>query len=239
MHSVEYDTPECFAGQTVVCIGGHASGSDLAREISQYALHVYLSDSSAEGVETRGNVAWVPRTAAVDDKGCVAFGKNCGVRTKADTIIFCTGYDYQYPFINSRSNLNLSVVSSERRVTPLYKQLWHADFPNLSFIGVPHAVVPFPVFELQVEAFVQQIKMQGDKIPTKAEREEQAQRDAVGGGANKTGRVEDTHYLGSAQWDYCRDLAAMAHLYDSAMEHYISSNRVSFRFWCALYCIEF
>lgn len=225
MHSVEYDSPECFAGETVLCIGGQASGSDLAREISQYALHVYLSVSSAKGVETRGNVTCVPRTVAVDDDGCVAFGNNCGLRTKADTIIFCTGYEYQFPFINSRSNLKLSVVSGERRVTPLYKQLWHADFPNLSFIGVPHSVVPFPLFELQVEAFVQQIIMDGDKIPAKAEREEHALRDAVGGGANKTGRVEDTHYLGSAQWDYCRDLAAMAHLYDNAMERYISTNR--------------
>lgn len=235
MHSVEYDSPECFAGETVLCIGGQASGSDLAREISQYALHVYLSVSSAKGVETRGNVTCVPRTVAVDDDGCVAFGNNCGLRTKADTIIFCTGYEYQFPFINSRSNVKLSVVSGERRVTPLYKQLWHADFPNLSFIGVPHSVVPFPLFELQVEAFVQQIIMDGDKIPAKAEREEHALRDAVGVGANKTGRVEDTHYLGSAQWDYCRDLAAMAHLYDNAMEHYISTNRVSFSFWFALY----
>lgn len=230
MHSVEYDSPECFVGETVLCVGSQASGSDLAREISRHALHVYLSDSNAKVVETRGNVTCVPRTTAVDPDGCVVFASDCGVRAKVDTIIFCTGYDYHFPFINTRSNLELSVVPGERRVTPLYKQLWHADQPNLCFVGLPHSVVPFPLFELQVEAFVQQMLLGGDMIPSKAEREEKAQRDAVSGGANKTGRVENTHYLGSASWDYCRDLAVMAHSYDEDMEHYIATNRVRSRF---------
>ena len=37
-------------------------------------------------------------------------------------------------------------------VKPLYEQLWHAQYPSLTFIGLQHSVVPFPFFELQAEA---------------------------------------------------------------------------------------
>lgn len=229
IHSIEYDNPECFAGETVLCIGGRASGADVAREISQHASHVYLSDSTADTAETQGSVTCVPRAVSVDADGCCSFANDCSVRPKVDTIIFCTGYDYQFPFINDESNLELSVTPGERRIMPLYKQLWHADLPNLSFIGLPHSVLPFPLFELQVEAFVQQILLGGNELPGRTERREKAQVDAVTGGSSKNGRVKDTHHLGSAQWDYCRELAQIAHVYDDDMEQYIATNRVSFQ----------
>jgi len=39
-HSMEYDDPSVFEGQTVLCVGGRASGADLAREISLHAKKV-------------------------------------------------------------------------------------------------------------------------------------------------------------------------------------------------------
>lgn len=48
VHSVEFDDPNDFAGLTVLCIGGRASGGDITREISQVAKRVYLSDSSCD-----------------------------------------------------------------------------------------------------------------------------------------------------------------------------------------------
>ena len=63
-----------------------------------------------------------------------------------DTVILCTGYDYFFPFLSDRL-----VQTSERRVHPLFLQLFHADHPSLSFIGIPHSVVPFPLFEYQAK----------------------------------------------------------------------------------------
>lgn len=235
MHSIEYDSPECFAGETVLCIGGRASGSDLAKEISHYASHVYLSDSKVHVAETQGNVTFVPRSIAIGADGCIAFSDGCRIRPKVDTIIFCTGYDYHFPFINDKSNLELSAIPGERRVMPLYKQLWHTDHPNLSFIGLPHSVVPFPLFELQAEAIVQQMLSCGKDLPLKLERRKQGKNDAEAGGAELKGAVKDTHYLGPAQWDYCRQLAIIAHEYDDDVENFISTNRVSFNFAFILY----
>jgi hypothetical protein len=221
LHSVEYDDPTEFEGQTVLCIGARASGSDLAREISQHAQHVYLSDSTAEKQATLGKLTLVPRTMAMKDDNRVEFGNNCPVSPQVDTVIFCSGYDYSFPFINEKSNLPL--VTGQRRVMPLYKQLWHAKRPSVSFLGLPHSVVPFPMFELQAEAVLS--KLLSHELPPRSVRLKEAEEDAVRGGPNETGRVEDTHYLGAAQWDYERDLAKMAGIYDEKMENYIATNK--------------
>jgi hypothetical protein len=232
MHSIIYDSPKDFQDQTVLCIGGRASGSDLAREISEYAKHVYLSDSTCRAEETQGSVTCVPRAIAIDEDGYAIFDLDCPTKAKVDTIIFCTGYDYQFPFINDESNLDLSVVPGERRVTPLFKQLWHAEVPNLTFIGLPHSVVPFPLFELQMEAIVSQLLLSQEDSTSgvlldQKQRHEQAEEDAVAGGSKKTGQIKETHYLGAAQWDHLRELARMAGIYDDQMEAYIATNKVS------------
>jgi hypothetical protein len=230
MHSVEYDDPSEFDGKTVLCVGGRASGSDLAREISFHASFVYLSDTTCPPLEnnneepkTLGRVSWVPQTMEVLPDGTVQF-KGCSVRPKVDTIIFCCGYDYAFPFINEESNVDVDAVRGERRVMPLYEQLWHARYPNLAFIGLPHSVVPFPLFELQAEAVWAQWEHPG--LPNRKERLEQAETDAKLGGAKEVGRIQDTHHLGGAQWDYCRKLAKLAGIYDDSLESYIATNKV-------------
>lgn len=229
LHAIEYDTPEPFRGKTVLCIGGRASGSDLTREISSVAEHVYLSDPSTTVAETQGNVTCVPRTVAIDENdGSILFAGGLTPDHAIDVVIFCTGYEYEFPFLNDQSNVELS--TSQRRVTPLYQQLWHAQVPTLSFIGIPHSVVPFPLFKLQMEAVVKQF-LQGDAtaaglLPSLAERLAQAHVDATVGGSKQTGRIQDTHFLGDAQWDYCRDLAKMANNYDQDMENFIATSKV-------------
>lgn len=129
MHSISYDDPKDFAGQTVLCIGGRASGSDLARELSFHAKEVYLSDTTCSEAttvvddENDNQVTWVPKTLSMREDGSIQFDKNCPLHPVPDTIIFCSGYDYSFPFINDESNIELRVAPGERRVAPLYKQL--------------------------------------------------------------------------------------------------------------------
>jgi len=223
IHSIEYDEPSVFQNQTVVCIGGRASGSDLAREISQFATKVYLSDTTMESIQVVGNVTWVPRTVFVNPGGTLQFDHDCQLKPTVDVIIFCTGYDYHLPFVNGQSNIDLENVPGERRISPLFEQLWHARYPNLSFHGLPHSIIPFPLFELQAEAVTGQF-LGRFQLPPCDQRLQEAARDAIQGGSKNTGRVQDTHYLGSAQWEYCRTLAKYAGLLDEGMEHYIATN---------------
>lgn len=231
MHSVEYDDPAIFAGKTVLCVGGRASGSDLAREISHQASKVYLSDSACKPLEDgkprkEGNVHWVPRTMSVDKDGSIHFEGCNEAPADVDVIIFCSGYDYQFPFINDKSKLDVSCVPGERRVAPLYEQLWHARYPNLSFVGLQHSVVPFPFFEFQMQAVVANLVGEAAvPLPNMEDRLKAAQADADSGGPNDPGRVEDTHFLGSYQWDACRNYAKIAGMYDEATENFIATNK--------------
>jgi thioredoxin reductase len=234
IHSITYDDPSIFKGKKVLCIGGRASGSDLAREISQYAKHVYLSDTTCPTLVdgkpiTEENISWVPRTTEVLLNSRVSFGSTCDETPEVDIIVFCSGYDYQFPFINELSNLDLSVIPGERRVKPLYEQLWHARYPSLTFIGLQHSVVPFPFFELQAEAVVSQLV--GDSsskswtLPSLDVRMDCAEKDANCGGPKPPGRVQDTHFLGSYQWDECLKYARFAGLCDESLKKYIMTNK--------------
>jgi len=227
LHSIAYDKPDRFANQKVLCVGGRASGADIAREISHVAQHVYLSDTTCTTVETQDNVTWVPATKTILNDGRVAFDD---VATKTapvavDTIIFCSGYDYDFPFINEESNLELDTTG--RRVRPLFEQLWHAVFPNVAFVGLPHSVVPFPLFEFQCEA-VEKSWSAHTVLPGLKERTEAAERAALSGGEGKpNGRVpQDTHFLGPKQWDYCRKMARYAGVYDNKVEDFIATQEV-------------
>jgi thioredoxin reductase len=225
LHSIEYDEPHEFANQTVLCVGGRASGSDLAREIALHAKHVYLSDPKAPLTPmTQYNVTWLPKTTQVLPDGSICF-HGCTDSVRIDTIIFCTGYEYQFPFINADSNLELTLGG--RRVAPLLEQLWHALAPNVAFLGLPHSVVPFPLFELQAEALSNQW-LRKWTLPKDEELVQQAWLAANSGGEGKeNGRIpEDTHYLGDAQWNYCRRMAEYADVYDDGMEDYLMTNKV-------------
>ena len=207
LHSMEYDDPKEFENEVVLCIGGRASGADLAREISQYATKVYLSDTSCK-TQTRlsdeSNVIWVPKTVCAKKNGNnhnnvieLQDGSNINDVT---VIIYCTGYDYQFPFVNQQSNLHdFQAIPGERRVMPLYQQLWHPKYPHsLSFVGLQHSVVPFPFFEFQAQAIVSELlkklNNQPSNLPSLEDRLKQSQEDANSGGPKST-RVQVRTYL--------------------------------------------
>ena len=64
-------------------------------------------------------------------------------------------------------------------------------------------------------------------LPSHEGRRKSTQEDAASGGSKEGGRIQDTHFLGNAQWDACRLMAKLAGLYDDQMENYIATNKVS------------
>ena len=143
-------------------------------------------------------------------------------------VYICQRYDYSFPFLNE-SNTKINAKSGERCVTSLYKQLWYTTYPNLSFVGLQHSVIPFPLFEFQAEAIVSHM-LGKTVLPEWEEREEWAKNDIGRGGFKKSGKVQDVHYLGGFQWDYFRELSVISTLYDDDIEDYISTSKVSLLF---------
>lgn len=68
------------------------------------------------------------------------------IEKDVDSIIFCTGYMYSFPF---SSHLSPPLVTNGNRTRNLYQQIFYHPSPTLSFIGLPQRIVPLPVSECQ------------------------------------------------------------------------------------------
>lgn len=152
-HAKTYRRPEDFAGKKVLVVGNAASGLDIASQISRHsASPLLLSVHEPTPAENLAHVRAeeVPAVAEflVAERG-VRFTDG-RVETGLDAVVYCTGYLFTFPFLES---LTPGLVSDGRRVYGLYKHLFHIDHPTLVFPGLPIRVVPFPVSEAQAAVY--------------------------------------------------------------------------------------
>ena len=111
-----------------------------------------------------------PEIRCIRPDGCIEM-VNGEVLANVDCILLCTGYCYHFPFFHladthdfvedsqEESNVkefdevDVSLFShlrvSNRSVRHLFQHFLFNENPTLSFIGLPHTVVPFPLFYLQ------------------------------------------------------------------------------------------
>ncbi|XP_063305745.1 uncharacterized protein LOC134603577 isoform X1 [Pelobates fuscus] len=101
LHSHFYRYPEMFASRSVVLLGCGPSGVDIALELAPYAQNVTLCHRGAA-------LQWTPPkgvTLAPPVVGALPHNLICedGTQLEADTLIFCTGYKYYYPFLEPQN----------------------------------------------------------------------------------------------------------------------------------------
>lgn len=116
------------------------------------------------------NDLWVDDERLVGKRSCAQATAPTPTRTGAqefadgsvlggvDLVLVCTGYEYHIPFLFGGTTGPLQhpvglakdkgfgtrlLRVEDRAVFPLYQHLFHARFPSLSFMGLPHSVVPF------------------------------------------------------------------------------------------------
>ncbi|KAG2550621.1 hypothetical protein PVAP13_9KG325700 [Panicum virgatum] len=138
MHSHNYRVPEPFRDQSVVVVGLGASGIDIAREISHVAKEVHIAARYSEDrlgkIELYQNVWMHAEIDCIQDDGRVRFAEGSAVA--ADTILYCTGYRYHFPFLDLDG-----LAVDDNRVGPLYGHVFPPKYaPSLSFVGVPSKV---------------------------------------------------------------------------------------------------
>lgn len=136
LHSRDYRHVESFANQRVAVLGMHYSGEDIAIQVSTQAKRVYachrrktMSPSFPDDIIQKPSIVRMTETTAVFTDGTEA---------EVDSVIFCTGYKYSFPFLQE------GLISTENeRVTPLYKHMVHIDYPNLIFVGSRSSGITF------------------------------------------------------------------------------------------------
>ena len=155
-HSKLYRTPENFNGRKVVVVGNSASGTDIAKHISEVAEHpVIISQRSesflavpeggSEGTQLKPMAPLVEFINPSTMNRAVRFADG-HIEEDVDYIVFCTGYLYSFPFLKS---LLPNLVTDGFRVHNVYQHMFYIDHPSLAFPGLPMRILPFPLSEAQ------------------------------------------------------------------------------------------
>ncbi|KAK7309041.1 hypothetical protein RJT34_05463 [Clitoria ternatea] len=200
MHSHNYRTPEPFQDQVVVLIGNSNSGADISREVETVAKEVHIAARSIEedklGKVPGHEKIWLHSMIdSVHEDGTVVFQDGNAVH--ADIIMHCTGYKYDFPFLETKGE----VTVDDNRVGPLYKHVFPpALAPWLSFVGLPWKVLPFPMFELQSK-WIARILSSRVALPSKEDMAKNIE--AFYSSLEASGTPKRyTHNMGILQWDY-------------------------------------
>lgn len=148
MHSHDYRHPAPFADQRVLTIGAGPSGVDITKDLASTAKHVSWSHHLPAQVRNAylDNVDQKPDVAQIIDDGGVHFYD--GSVEYYDTILFCTGYQYTFPFLSPKCQINVD----DNHVTTLYKHVININHPTMFIIGIPFATIISPLFDLQVKS---------------------------------------------------------------------------------------
>ncbi|XP_040906239.1 flavin-containing monooxygenase FMO GS-OX4-like [Toxotes jaculatrix] len=204
LHSHNYRYAEPFSGQSVVVLGAGFSGVDISIELTKVDAQVTLSHGRPRfncplpsGMQQAGPIE------AIQEDGSIRFQD--GSVSEADVLLFCTGYNFKYPFLDAAQ---LGVEIHDHLITPLYRLLIPPAFPTLFFIGICKLICPYPNFYCQVRFAV--ATLDGTvTLPTRAQMEDEVHRDIQ----EKLARgVKLRHILSldTDQWEYCHSLARMA-----------------------------
>ena len=207
-HAKHYVEPGDFAGQRVVVWGSNASGIDLVREISPQARAVFWcghSDERSAFVSDLENVSICADLEAVTSDGIVLRDKQ--LLTGIDEVLFCTGYQYDFPFLDSE------IIKTEaHRVQGLYQQILAIQQPNLAFIGLPYLVVPFPLFQIQSQWLAKVFS--GDVDLSRMAKRQKTPRETSQRPPERSELDRGFHRLGDQQIGYLTNLIDEANLTD-------------------------
>lgn len=110
-----------------------------------------------------------------------------------DIVVYCTGYQYSFPFLSSECG----IFVHNNHVQPLYKHCINVNYPTMAIIGLPYAVIPSQVFDLQVrfslKFFKNELKLPSreDMLAELKKDNEDRQKDGL--------RERDAHKMGAKQ----------------------------------------
>ncbi|PWZ13088.1 Flavin-containing monooxygenase FMO GS-OX-like 8 [Zea mays] len=197
LHSRSYRVPDSFENQVVVVVGCQASGVDIALELRTVARDVHVSVKSVEDdvAVSPGMRKAVSRhhnlhlhIDSLCEDGQVVFADGSSV--VADAIVYCTGYVYSFPFLDTGG----LVTVDDSCVGPLFE---HTFPPALSFVGVPKKVVVPRFFEAQAR-WVAQVLSGRRSLPPEAEMLRSAEENNRARGKHLAHDILD-------DYDYCDD----------------------------------
>lgn len=151
-HSKQYRKNEHFRGKKVVVVGNGPSGLDIAYQINKVAGRTLMSVRHPTSPDKISHIGCeeVPEIVEfLPDQRGVLF-KDGSKEIDIDYIVFCTGFLFGYPFLNS---LGHKIITSGRGIHGLYQHTFLIEHPTLVFPALNMKSVPWPLAEAQAAAF--------------------------------------------------------------------------------------
>jgi Flavin-binding monooxygenase-like len=167
--------------QKTIAVGNAASGVDIVSHIAPYAkpplLQSVRSVSPLAALGLPKNVEEVPQIVQFLPESRGVRFENGRVETNIDTILFCTGYLYTLPFLES---VQPKLITDGRRVRNLYRHMIYRHHPTLALVGLPQKVSPFITTEGQAAVIARvwsgRLTLPSIDVMAKDEAETQARR---------------------------------------------------------------
>jgi cation diffusion facilitator CzcD-associated flavoprotein CzcO len=130
-----------------------------------------------------------------------------GKRTRADVVIYATGYRISFPFLDD------DVFSSDNNNVKLYKQVVPVDTPGLFFIGLIQPVGALPPLAEQQARWVCQL-LGGASLPSAGEMRAEVITDAF----ERAERYQDRprHTIQVDYWPYLDSMRSLGDIYDGS-----------------------
>ncbi|ODV62907.1 FAD/NAD(P)-binding domain-containing protein [Ascoidea rubescens DSM 1968] len=180
IHSKGFNDSIDFKDKKVLIIGNSASGIDISTQLSTTAKSIYLSvKKNAENDIINQNkfikcISQVKKYDYLNNRSVITID-NKKVES-IDTIIFCTGYLYDFPFLKSYvdkvSNDGLKylepLITDGKMVHRLYKHMFYIYDPTLSFVALPKNIIPMSFSESQA-AIISRVLSGRLKLPTESQ----------------------------------------------------------------------
>ncbi|KAF5271107.1 hypothetical protein FQA39_LY08245 [Lamprigera yunnana] len=198
IHSKDYYVPDSYENKKVVVVGARSSARDIVHFISTVANHVYVSYRQYSFVKFTKNVSPKPPILKMYEKSVVF---EDGSEEEVDDIVYCTGYDYSYPFLNSECGITVH----DRCIFPLYQHIVNVNYPTMFFIGIPSVVCAIPLFDLQTR-FAMAILNDQSRLPSKEDMLKEFENKMI---EKSKLNIPKRHFhkMGEFQEDYWKELA--------------------------------
>ncbi|XP_032521487.2 senecionine N-oxygenase-like isoform X2 [Danaus plexippus] len=201
MHSHDYREPDRFKDRRVLIVGAGPSGMDIAIDVA-YVSKTLVHSHHSPGFGTDSfpqHYIQKPDIREYNETGVIF---KDGTYEEIDDVIYCTGYKYNYTFLDDSCGLTVT----PRSVTPLYKYMVNVNQPTMMVMGLIVKACVVVALDAQSRYATALIKGNFTLPPKEAMMAEfQNRLDDV---MSKGRPISDVHFLSDKEDDYYMALTA-------------------------------
>lgn len=159
IHSRDFIDCSQYHDLNVLIVGNSHSGIDIATQVYTTANKVYISGNNHKINQPFITIPIIKKYDFNNNKSIIL--ENNQIVSQIDKIIFCTGYEYDYPFLKIYQD-----IITPFQIFNLYKQVFYINDVSLCFICLGKGIIPMPLSEIQ-SAIVARVFSGRIKLPNR------------------------------------------------------------------------